>query len=555
MLVELVVENYAVVDRLRVRFHPGLNLLTGETGSGKSLVVDALGLLLGGRASTDMIRTGEARARVAGIFEIQERGAVGRLLETAGLGMEDGELLIEREILSSGKSRAYLDSRPVSVSLLKDLAPYLGDIHGQHDQQLLFSADAQRGMLDAFAGNTALVCALEEIHGRWRTAGGELEAVEKSEQERLRLLDLWTFQRGEIEGAALAAGEDASLEIERRVLQNLGRLQETAGAAYEALYESPESAMARVRLSAKRVEELCRIDPALAGVRDNLQAANLALEEASYGLRDYLSGLEANPGRLEEVETRLAAIRNLKRKYGESVELVLAFLDEVRARIDAVEHTGERLESLRRQQRALAEEYEARASALSARRRQAAPKLQKKVEAELATLGMERSVFRIEIAPAPWSAGGVDAVAFLISPNPGEEPRPLEKVASGGEISRVALALKTCLTAPKDGRTLVFDEVDAGVGGSAAEGVGRRLKRLAASTQVLCVTHLPQIACFADHHFSVEKRETKGRTAAHVEELDGAARVREVGRMLSGQRLTDEALRHAEQLIRMAGAA
>jgi len=552
VLLELVVENYAVVDRLRLRFHAGLNLLTGETGSGKSLVVDALGLLLGGRASADMIRSGEGRARVAGIFEVRDQAAVRKLLEPAGFSIEEGELLIEREILASGKSRAFLGSRPVAVSLLRDLAPLLGDIHGQHDQQLLFSTDAQREMLDAFAENTAALCRLEEVFDGWRKTGSELESLERSEQEKLRLLDLWEFQRKEIEGAALEVGEDAALESERRVLQNLGRLQESAGVAYEALYDSPESAVARARIAAKRLDELCRIDPSLEGVRENLRAASLSLEEASYGLRDYVSGLEANPGRLEEVESRLAAIEKLKRKYGESVEQVLAFLEEVRQQIDAVENAGERMAALRKEQAALAADYEAQAAALTARRRQAARRLEKKVEAELATLAMERTAFRVELAPAPWSPSGADRVEFLVSANLGEEPRSLEKVASGGEISRIALALKTCLTQRKDARTLVFDEVDAGVGGSAAEGVGRRLKRLAAASQVLCVTHLPQIASFADHHYRVEKHEIKGRTVAAVEELNSEARVQEVARMLSGQKLTQEALRHAEQLIRMA---
>ena len=557
MLVELVVENYAVVDRLRVRFHAGLNLLTGETGGGKSIVVDALGLLLGGRASAEMIRSGETRARVAGIFDVRDRAAVRALLEPSGFSIEDGELLIEREILAGGKSRAFLGSRPVAVSLLRELAPQLGDIHGQHDQQLLFSPDAQRDLLDAFAESRALVCQLAETYREWRRAGTELEELERSEQEKLRLLDLWEFQRREIEGAQLQAGEDAALENERRVLQNLGKLQENAGVAYGALYDSPESAMALVRLAAKRVEELARIDSSLAPVGENLRAAGLSLEEAAYGLRDYLSTLEANPGRLEEIEARLAALDRLKRKYGGSVEEVLAFLAEVRASIDAVEHTGERMDALRARRQALEEEYRRQADAVTAVRNQAAQKLEKKVERELATLGMERTVFRIPVTAADWSEDGADRVEFLVSPNLGEEPKPLDKVASGGEISRIALALKTCLAAPRARqesapRTLVFDEVDAGIGGSGAEGVGKRLKRLAASSQVLCVTHLAQIACFADHHYRVEKRESKGRTIASVEELDAAARVQEVARMLSGQKTTAEAVRHAEQLIRLA---
>ena len=546
-------ENYAVVDRLRIHFHSGLNLLTGETGSGKSIVVDALGLLLGARASADMVRTGESRARVAGIFDVRDHTAIRRLLEPSGLEIEDGELLVEREILAGGKSRAFVGSRPVAVSLLKDLAPYLGDIHGQHDQQLLFIPDAQRDMLDAFAANKEALERAAALFQQWRAAGGELEELERSEQEKLRLLDLWSFQRKEIESAALAAEEDVSLETERRVLQNVQKLEEAATTAYAAVYDAPESATSLTRVAMRRVEELCRIDPSMESVRENLKAADLSLQEASYSLRDYLGRLEGNPGRLEEVETRLAALDKLKRKYGQSIAEVLSFLDEVRRQIAAVEHAGERMEDLRREQKRVAGEFEKVAADLTARRVAAARKLEKKVEAELAGLAMAGTVFRVAINPAPWSAEGADRVDFLVSPNLGEEPRPLEKVASGGEISRLALALKTCLAVPRNGppRTLVFDEVDAGVGGSAAEGVGRRLKKLAVDNQVLCVTHLPQIASFADHHYVVEKHESKGRTEATVEELDGAARTREVGRMLSGQKLTPEALKHAEQLIKM----
>ena len=552
VLLELVVENYAVVERLRVHFHAGLNLLTGETGSGKSIVVDALGLLLGGRASAEMIRTGESRARVAGIFEVRDHGAVRRLLEPAGIEVEDGELLIEREILASGKSRAFVGSRPVAVSLLKELAPALADIHGQHDQQLLFSPDAQREMLDTFAGNRDLLDKVARVYGEWRSAAAELEELERTEQEKLRLLDLWNFQRKEIESVQLEAGEDAALENERRVLQNVQKLQESATTAYEAVYDSPESAASLIRTAAKRLDELCRIDSSLEGLREHLKTADVAVQEVAYGLRDYLSGLEANPGRLEEVETRLATIGKLKRKYGESIAEILEFYQEVRRQIAGVESAGERMEALRKQQKRLASEFEKSGRELTESRRTAAGKLEKRVEAELAQLAMERTVFRVAMQEAAWSPSGADRVEFLVSPNLGEEPRPLEKVASGGEISRIALALKTCLAGPKTAtvRTLVFDEVDTGIGGSAAEGVGRRLKQLAAASQVLCVTHLPQVASFADHHYRVEKQESKGRTVAVLEELDPAARTREVGRMLSGQKLTDEALKNAERLIR-----
>ena len=553
MLLELVVENYAVIERLRVRFHTGLNLLTGETGSGKSIVVDALGLLLGSRASAEMVRSGAARARVAGIFEVRDSPPLRRLLEPAGIEVEDGELLIEREILAEGKSRAYLGSRPVAVSLLRDLSPYLADIHGQHDQQLLFAADAQRDMLDAFADAGDLRDRAGAVYVRWHAAGSELEEIERSEQEKLRLVDLWSFQSKEIEAAALEPGEDLTLENERRVLHNIHRLQELAEAAYAALYDSPESALSLTGTATKRIDELSRIDDTLESVREPLEAAALGLQEASYALRDYLGRLEVNPGRLEEVENRLETIGRLKRKYGGSIDEIVRFGGEVRSHLASVEHAGERREELETERKALSVEFEKLTAGLSSARQAAARKLERRVEAELAQLAMERALFRVEVVPAAWSEHGADRVDFLVSPNVGEEPRPLEKVASGGEISRIALALKTCLSGPKTVmlRTLVFDEVDAGVGGGAAEGVGRRLKKLAAGNQVLCVTHLPQIASFADHHYRVDKHEENGRTVAVIDELDAAARTREIGRMLSGQKLTPEALKHAEQLIRM----
>ncbi|HWD97411.1 MAG TPA: hypothetical protein VG345_00165, partial [Bryobacteraceae bacterium] len=387
----------------------------------------------------------------------------------------------------------------------------------------------------------------------------------------LRLLDLWTFQRREIESAALEPGEDAALETERRVQQNAGRLMETAAAAFEAVYEAPESAWSTLRGVARKLEELARIDPGVDAMRQSLEPALIATQEVSYSLRDYLGRVEANPARLEDIETRLAAIQKLKRKYGGSIEEIIAFGEDAARRIGEMENAGERLEALRRQRETLASEYEKAASDLNCRRRAAALELAKCVEAELKPLAMERAVFVARVDSGPWTANGADRVGFLVSTNRGEEPKPMERIASGGELSRIALALKTCLVgahaasgAPAASgkaadalstgvlRTLVFDEIDTGIGGRAAEGVARRLKKLADGNQVLCVTHLAQIACFADHHFRVGKTERAGRTITEVEELSGKASVEEIGRMLSGHHLTPEALKNAEQLIRAA---
>jgi len=557
VLLEIVVENYAVVERVRVKFHAGLNLLTGETGSGKSIVVDALGLVLGGRASADMVRSDAERARVAAIFEAPKDAALLELLDQAGAEVEEGELLIEREVLSGGKSRAFLGNRPVTMALLRDIAPFLGDIHGQHEQQQLFSAAAQLESLDDFAGLESQRAAVGSLFRQWKGLESEFEELHRSEQEKLRMADLWSFQRKEIDAAALKPGEDAQLEQERVVLRNVAKLQENANAAYAALYEEQESVSTQLRTALKKVEELARIDASLQHVVETLQSAAIGVEDASDAIRDYMDKLEADPKRLDEIEARLALIERLKRKYGSGLEGVLAFLEDVRAKMEAIETAGERKAKLEQDLAQASGAYQERASALTNARKAAADKLAKKVEAELDSLALESAVFRIEVREANWSETGADRVEFLISANAGEEPRALDKVASGGELSRIALALKTSLGITRSHgvqRTLVFDEIDTGIGGGVAEAVGRRLKRLSSSNQVLCVTHLAQVAGFADHHYSVEKREVKGRTVAEIGELTGEQRTREIGRMLSGQKVTPEALKHAEQLIRLGAA-
>ena len=553
------VENYAVVERIRVQFHAGLNLLTGETGSGKSIVVDALGLVFGSRASADMVRSDTERARVAAIFETPRDRNFEELLGRAGVEIEDGELIVEREILAGGKSRAFLGNRPVTVALLREIAPFLGDIHGQHEQQQLFSSVAQLDSLDEFAGIGKQREQAGEVFRRWKALGGELEELERSEQEKLRMADLWSFQRKEIDAAALKPGEDVQLEQERVVLRNVAKLQEAANVAYGLLYEAQESVSSQLRMALKKLEDLAKIDTSLERVAETLRAAAIGVDEASDAVRDYQDHLEADPKRLDEIESRLALIERLKRKYGSGLEEVLAFLEDVRAKMEGIETAGARKTGLEQDLAQAAAEYVNCAAALTKARKSGAEKLAKKVETELGALALGSAVFRIEVREAAWSEDGADRVEFLISANAGEEPRPLDRVASGGELSRIALALKTSLgnagaNAKSVPRTLVFDEIDSGIGGGVAEAVGRRLKKLAAANQVLCVTHLAQVAGFADHHYSVEKREVKGRTVAEIEELTGAARTQEIGRMLSGQKVTAEALKHAEQLIRLGAA-
>jgi DNA repair protein RecN (Recombination protein N) len=553
MLVELIVKNYAVVEQARIRFHAGLNILTGETGSGKSIVVDSFGLLLGGRASAEMVRSGQLRARVSGIFSPAGNPELEAMLGEAGIEMDAGELIVEREIGANGKSRALVGNRPVTTAFLRQLAPALGDIHGQNEQQLLFTAPAQRQLLDEYAGSLGLRAQVAAAFTEQRRLEEKLAELNKNEQERLRQLDLWNFQRKEIESVQPQAREDEELEAERKILQNMTRLQENSAAAYALLYDSPESATTQLRQALKRLDELTRIDATLGETAAALKQAALQVDEVAYAVRDYLGKLENDSGRLEDIESRLAALDRLKRKYGQTLTDVLAFGEDVAKRIEEVENASENRVALEKQRDAAAEKYGSLASELSRKRAAAAASLSQQVESELKSLMMERTRFQIVVTAGQKTPAGTDEIAFLVSPNRGEDPKPLEKIASGGELSRIALALKTA--AGNTGRsdevsTLVFDEVDAGVGGAAAAAVGKRLKTLSRNNQVICVTHLAQIAGFADHHFSVAKREKKGRVTTEVEELTGDDRAREIGRMLSGERITTEALRQAEQLIR-----
>jgi DNA repair protein RecN (Recombination protein N) len=557
MLLELIVENYAVIEQARIRFGEGLNILTGETGSGKSIVVDSLSLLLGGRASAEMVRTGQSKARVSGIFSLDSKPEAATLLGEAGIEFEEEELIVEREISANGKSRAFVANRLVTSAMLRQLAPALGDIHGQNEQQLLFTAVAQRQLLDEYARAEELRGQVASAFSAWRQLGEKLGVLDRNEQEKLRLLDLWTFQHKEIESVQPRTGEDAELETERKILQNVTKLQESAAAAFAVLYEDPQSAATQVRQALKKLDELIRIDTTMADTAANLKLAAVQVEEAGYALRDYLGHLEGDPARLDVVEGRLAALDRLKRKYGGTLEEVLEFGAEVARRMEEVENAGAHRQVLEKERDTAAKLYIQRADELSAKRTAAAAKLSKQVESELKSLMMGGTQFQIAVKRGAWSASGLDEIAFLVSPNRGEELKPLEKIASGGELSRIALALKTAAGEEGEQRgpsTLVFDEVDAGVGGAAAAAVGKRLKILSRHNQVICVTHLAQIAGFADHHFSVAKREKNGRVATDVGELSRSERAREIGRMLSGEQITEEALRQAEQLMQ-AGAA
>ncbi|SPE23878.1 DNA repair protein RecN [Acidobacteriia bacterium SbA2] len=559
MLHEIHIQNYAVIDSLKVEFAPGLNLLSGETGSGKSILVDALGLALGGRASPEVIRSGQERAQVTAVFRTEGRPPWAAWLEECGLVQEE-ELILRREIQASGKSRMLVNDQPVTLAAVKSLAALLVEMHGQNEHVALFAREAQLDLLDQFAGIDEELQRVRVLHSRRRELESEFESLSQNEQERLRTIDLLSFQVQELEHAKIEPGEDARLEDEKRVLANLERVRAAAAAAFSTLYEDEGAAYSRLAAAMYQIEDLRRFEPAVEPYVEPLAGARATIEDAANFLRNYLGKLEANPQRLEEIEDRLALLDRLKRKYGQTLEEIVAYGEKTRQELAKIEHADERRETIQRELEKVTCDYRKAAETLSMKRRESARRLTHLVREELAQLGMEKTRLEVHFESKLEGLGGprgVDEIEFRISPNPGEELRPLEKIASGGEISRLMLALKTVVGTNRPGvsrraaRTFIFDEVDSGIGGRVAETVGQRLKRLAHDGQVLCVTHLAQIACFADQHFYVEKFERAGRTLTSVTHLATEKdRARELARMLSGSQITDAVLKHAAAMLK-----
>jgi DNA repair protein RecN (Recombination protein N) len=542
----LKIKNIALITAAELEFGPGLTLLTGETGAGKSIVVDALGLLLGGRASSELIRTGEERAFVEALIEAPRAAG---WLETRGLPAEGDEVIIRRELSSSGKGRATVNGALVPAALLRELAPVLAAIHGQHEPQGLLDPEAHLGILDHHAGLTAAAEAVAEAYRRLRAISTELEALRRDRREQERRRETLEFQAAEIEKSRLQPGEEDELRRDKAVQANAERLAALAAEAYALLYEADEAVLTRLGQAFRKVDELARIDARFGPHLETRESVRGPLQDLAAFLRDYRDSLQFSPERLEEVESRLATIERMKRKYGASVEEVIAFAADCRRQLEALGSPEERERQLETERSAAEGAYRSAAASLSEARRRAATELEKKVRRELAELAMEKTRFEVRFAPDE-GEGGLERAEFLISPNPGEELRPLAKIASGGELSRIMLALQSVASLDAGGKTLVFDEVDAGIGGRVAEVVGRKLRRIAERHQVLCVTHLPQIASLAESHYAVRKRLERGRTVTEVMRLGAEEHVEEVARMLGGDKLTEAARLHAREMVR-----
>jgi DNA repair protein RecN (Recombination protein N) len=537
MLRYLNIRNLAVIESLEVSFQPGLNVITGETGAGKSIVVGAVGLLLGDRASADIVRTGEETAVVQAVFEHDGR-----------------EVIVRREVTAQGRSRSFLDGQLVTAGSLKELGVSLVDLHGQHEHQALLNPDVHLDLLDRFAGLGAERAAVEQAHAEWSALRADLAAARARERDRDARAEFLRFQQGEIDRVAPRAAEDDELAAERVLLANAEKLRRLCDEAYGRLYDDDSSALSSLAAVWKRVAELRDLDPRFAPYIEGRETVEAQLGELATFLREYGTHIEAAPERLQELEERLASIERLKRKYGPTLADVLERRSRCAVELAALDSSAETIAGLERRLASAGEAYLTAATALSAKRRRRARDFSKALEGELGSLAMGGTRFEVrfdadEAGEERWTARGVDVAEFFVSPNPGEDVRPLARIVSGGELSRVMLALKTLATTDSPGKTLVFDEVDAGIGGRVADIVGQRLQSLGRVFQVLCITHLPQIAVCGQSHYRVAKLERAGRTHTTVEALWGPARIDELARMIAGSVVTEGARSTAREML------
>lgn len=552
MLKFLSVENFALIDRLEIEFSKGLNLITGETGSGKSILVDAVGLLVGRRASLEMVRQGFEQARVEGMFELSGEHPARVFLADAGIPLEGGELIIRRNISRSGSNKIFINGVLSPLATLSQLGTFLADIHGQHEQQLLLRSSVQLQFLDAFSAHEPLTQQVRESFHLLQGVRSELERLQASEQERLQRLDTLHFQIADIDKLQLRAGLDVELEAERGLLASAEKRLSASQRAYQDIYEREESSLSLLHQAKKALEELCELDPQLEPVMVKLSDSRYLLEEVAYQLRDYTNQIESNPGRLDAVQESLSEIQKARRKYGETVDEILAYLEKAQKEVLELSQCEAEIEQLAKKESQLESKYRALAQHLSRGRHQQAKLLSRQVERELTDLHMGNAAFTVQVntSDEKVTEQGMDQVEFLISANVGESSKPLAKIASGGELSRTVLALKSILTLEDYPKTLVFDEVDAGIGGRVASTIGEKLARLGTAHQVFCVTHLPQVASYASQHFHVTKRPSAERTIVEIVPLEQKARVEEISRMMAGKALTDTTRKQARELLR-----
>jgi len=553
MLQELRIRNFAIIEALDLTFLRGLNILTGETGTGKSIILNAVHLLLGDKATEELVRSSETEASVEALFdisgnrELQDKVKV-KASKLPGVG-EEGSLLVRRVISRSGKGRAFINGSLATLGMLSEIGEELLSIYGQHEHQSLQRVETHIDILDEFGGLLGLREEFQKHFQEFVFLSEEVDRIRKEKERSARERELMAFQSREIETSEIRVGEEEALKEERNILAHGKKLMDFANASQERIYEDEGSAIERIQGILHQGKEVAGIDPSLSQSLKTLEATLIQLEEVALALRDYSRRIEINPARLEEIESRLEDIDRLKRKYGPTIEEILLFKEKTDEALRSFTSDEEKLSQLEGLWGPLREKVIGLAKKLSIERKRVASELKRAVEKELGSLGMKRTTFEVHVEDLPLSPKGTDRVEFLISPNVGEEVKPLAKIASGGELSRIMLAMKRILAKVGGRQVLIFDEVDAGIGGAIAEVVGGKLRELSKHHQVICVTHLPQIACFADQHYSVKKEVKGGRTITVVDRLDKGSLVDEVARMLGGVKVTEKTRAHAKEMI------
>lgn len=562
MLSRLRLKNIALIERLEIEFGSGLNLLTGETGSGKSIIVDSLNALTGERVFSDLIKQGETGGQIEGQFIVPSNIELLRVFEEAGLDLDkdnEAEIIVRRDIAATGRNRTFVNDQMVTASFLKKIGAYLVDIHGQGEQAAVYDVSTHRIFIDEYAGNSELLAEVSTAFYTVEAIRDELSTLEHDENEKLQLIDILRFQSDEIGQASLVAGEDISLEEEKLRANNIEKLSALSAEAFSLLYDDGGSTLATLDRATRKIAELADFDSSFGEFSTELASSRAVIEDAALAARNFRDALEFSPARLEEIEGRLAEISRLKRKYGSTVEEVLAHRQHCDERLESIETSEVRAKELKTDLEGAVSTYLQCAARLHDARIAAARRFEKDVLRSLADVALETASFEVRIdapdisergmASPRFAVHGIDRVEFYFSANPGEVARPISKVASGGEASRLMLVLKTVVKASFTEKAAVFDEVDVGIGGRIAESVGRKLKDLSVRQQVMCVTHQPQIASLADRHFLVEKTVSDGRTKVAVRELDRAARVEEIARMLAGETVTDAARKNARAML------